>query len=454
MNLILFLLALALWWWAGLGLVWLLAPTARPLRWQELFGLAVPCGSAVISVTSFVLGWWLAGTSLRMTVTALCLLTGAAGFIRWRRGAGSITWPVTDSHSDYLWLTVLALQAGFVFWLSVRSALLWDGLFNWEIKAQLAFQNGGRLPVEYFTSPALQWSHPEYPLLLPLTEAWFFGWLGAAHQGMIKLLFPLFYLAATGLLAAGGAVISRRRVAWLPAVLLFFLPQLLFREGSVTSGYADFPLAVCYLAAVLLLAEYRLNHDPAVLRLMGWMAATLPWVKQEGALLWLCVCGLAAVSAVRKKQVAALIQAMMPGAVVIVSWMIFIRLMKAPVGQDYLPFTISTLRSNLTRLPVIGQALLAELINWRRWSLLWPGLLIVLPLLRQARWRSTVIVMSLTIALPLAFDVVVYLFISEQKNTLRGHIEASLPRLLTHVAPIAVLLLWLGLTAWRRDSDG
>lgn len=449
----LFLLAWALWWWAGLGLVWLLVPTARPLRWQELFGLAVVCGSAVISVASFVLGWWLAGTSLRLAVTAVCVLTGLAGLMRWRRGAGRLAWPTIESHSDYLLLPVLALQAGFVFWLSARSALLWDGLFNWEIKAQLAFQNGGRLPVEYFTSPALQWSHPEYPLLLPLTEAWFFGWLGVAHQGMLKLLFPFFYLAAAGLLAAGGAVIARRRVAWLPAVMLFFLPQLLFREGSVTSGYADFPLAVCYLAAVLLLAEYYLHNDPAVLRLLGWMAATLPWVKQEGAMLWLCVCGLAAVNALRKKQVAALIGAMLPGAVVIVAWMIFIRLMKAPVGQDYLPLTINTLRANLTRLPVIGQALLAELINWRRWSLLWPGLLIVLPLLRQARWRSTVVVLGLTIVLPLAFDVMAYLFISEQKNTLSGHIEASLPRLLTHVAPPAVLLVWLGLTAWRKGSD-
>ncbi|HWQ36414.1 MAG TPA: hypothetical protein VNQ79_26515 [Blastocatellia bacterium] len=452
LNLLLFLLASLFLLWAGLGVVLLTALRSRPLRACETLSLAFLCGAALVSLASFLLGWGLSGAALRWSVAALCLLTGLAGIIRWWRGAIEIRWSAPDGISDYLFLFLLLLQGGFLFWLSARSALLWDGLFNWEIKAQLAFQHAGRLPADYFTSAALRWSHPEYPLLLPLTEAWFFAWLGAAHQGMIKLLFPFFYLAALGLLAAGAAIAGRSGLRlWPLPTLLFFLPQLLFREGSVTSGYADFPLAVAYLAVVIYLTEYWQTDDAEALRLTGWLSAVLPWIKQEGTVLWLCVMALAALRAIPQRHWRELARAVLPGALIIVMWLTFIRLIKAPVGQDYLPFTLSTLRANLSRVPVILTALLSEFINWRHWSLLWPGLLLALPLLRRLRRQA--IALGFAVILPLAFYVVVYLFISEEKNTVSGHIAASLPRLLTHVAPVALLLLWLALTAERDQKS-
>lgn len=454
MELFLFLLAMLWLMWGGLGVVWLTAAPDRKQNLFEDFSLAFLFGSAVISISLFILGWLLSGLMLRMSVCAICLLLGTAGFSRWRR-SGALIRPLSVGVSDSLFALVLLVQIGFVCWLSARSALLWDGLFNWEIKAQLAWQNGGRLPLEYFSSSFLKWSHPEYPLLLPLTEAWIFGWLGAAHQGMIKLLFPFFYVAMTGLLAAGGGKISlHRRAIWALVMLPFFIPLMIFREGSLTSGYADFPLAVAYLAAVLWLADYWRTGEPGALRLMGCVSALLPWIKQEGAALWFCLSLLAALQAAPRRQWRALLVALLPGAVMIIAWMLFVRFARAPVGQDYLPLTFATLGANLHRIPVIAEALFRELLDLRHWSLLWPGLALASFGLRDAPRRKVMSAFGLAVALPLIIYLAIYLFISEQSKSLNDHLAASLPRLLLHLAPIALLFTWAGLTSsGSRNSE-
>jgi hypothetical protein len=49
---------------------------------------------------------------------------------------------------------------------------------------------------------------------------------------------------------------------------------LVVGAGSAASGYADFPLAVVYLGAVVYLADYALTHEPASLRLAAALAVT------------------------------------------------------------------------------------------------------------------------------------------------------------------------------------
>jgi len=453
-GLLLFALASLLLLIGGGGVAGLIVPRDHRLHALEWLSLAILCGAGVVSMSSFLLGWLVSGTALRMIVTLICLLLGAAGIRHWRRAGIEMIWPKPASVGDCVLLCLLMLQIGLMVWLSLRFPMAWDGLLNWEIKARLASLNGGVIPTAYFQSKSLFWSHPEYPLLVPLTEAWVYSWLGGYHQGLVKLVFPLFYFAALGLLATGSArIVKEQRTAWLPPLLLFFIPLALTRGGSVTSGYVDFPLAVYYLAAAIWLAEYWQTASPGALRMLGIIGAMLPWLKQEGTILWGCLVILAAIKAVRQRQLLRLWGMVLPGACVLIGWMLFIRFIRAPLGQDYMPLTMATLKSNAGRIPLILRTLLTELVNWRNWGLLWPALLPALSLLGKREQREPTAALFLAIALPLVLFLEIYLFIGTSNKSLENHLDASLPRLMLQVSLVAVLLTGVALSI-RRDSAG
>src|SRR4030095_4018066 len=122
---------------------------------------------------------------------------------------------------DWLWITILVIQLLIVFWVSLRLSFAFDGIFLWEAKARLIFQAGGAMPAEYFRADPAYLPHPNYPLLLPYTENWFYEFLGRPHQGWLKLVLPLFYVSAIGLFL--------RRRCYLPAILMFFVPVMMIR---------------------------------------------------------------------------------------------------------------------------------------------------------------------------------------------------------------------------------
>src|SRR5258708_2504675 len=88
---------------------------------------------------------------------------------------------------------VIVLQFALLTAAAMRAPLGWDGLFNQEFKARLAFEHQpqGQLPLAYFSDTSRAWSHPTYPLLVPFAEFWIYSWLGRIDQQMVKVLFPL-----------------------------------------------------------------------------------------------------------------------------------------------------------------------------------------------------------------------------------------------------------------------
>jgi len=448
LDVILFSVALLLWLCAGCGAVLLIMPRGRAVSVVEVLSLAVLFGAATISIATFCLGFGLSGFALRSAVTVVCLALGGAGWVRQRRNLVMIARPSRPGMTDYLFLSVLLIQTSLLVWLSLRATFGWDAIFNWEFKAHLACLNGGVIPLEYFSDTSRPGSHPEYPLFLPLIEGWFYGWLGSCHQGLVKLVFPPFYLAALGLLYVSGSRIGGTRLhGWLPAVMLFFVPIAIFRDGSVTSGYADFPLAVCYLAAAIYVAEYWETGVPDTLYLTASLGAVLPWVKQEGAVLWLIIAALVAVKAATRRQFRAVLGIVTPGLVIVLVWIAFLRVVKAPFLGAFLPLRPGTLWAHLDRWPLVLTATFREMADWTHWSLMWPGLLLTLPLMKSSERRAQVVVLLIGVIAPVISYSWAYVFSSYAD--FMEHVNTSLSRLLLHVAPVAVLILGLSIPRYR-----
>ena len=426
---------------AGFGASRLLA-TDRSQTGAELFGLSFLFGSAIVSLTSFLFGFLVSGATLRWSVTLLCVVIGIIGFRRC--GLPNRDDLLPKSFAGKCLLALSLAQIAVVAWLSFQRVLGWDGLFNFETKARLAFLNGGVLPLDFFSDPSRSWTLQSYPLMLPLTESWLYLWLGHEDQQLVKILFPLFFAAALGLLSGGNRLLGigswQRFIA---PLLIFTAPKLFVGDGSASSGYADFPLAVVYLAAVIYLLDFWRSGDRAALRLAGAIAASGCWLKQEGAILWFCLFAIAATGLALKRSNRRdwleLAKSALPGLLIIVCWQWFVRAFGLKEIKQFSAIGVASLRGNLWRLPVIAESVSAELVNWRLWGIFW---LIVAAAIVRMVWRrdsKDFRLMPLFVLLPVGLYSGVYVF--SIWPSFIAHLESSFPRLLIHVSLVASLLV-------------
>jgi hypothetical protein len=168
--------------------------------------------------------------------------------------------------------------AGILLRLSNHPPGAWDAWAMWNTRARflaLAFP-----PEQAFgVSPAL---HPEYPLLLPGSVARLFGYAGRVTPAAPASIAFACTLATAALLWGG---LRARPIAAAAAVAL-----LLGTEGWLlwgTSMYADVPLAMFVLAAVIALDLADATAEPgrrAAAVAAGLSAGLACWTKNEGLL--------------------------------------------------------------------------------------------------------------------------------------------------------------------------
>ncbi len=173
-----------------------------------------------------------------------------------------------------------------------------DFLAIWGFKGKTIFLSGS-IPGRLFHDSMTAWSHPEYPLLLPLALAGFSALPGVWDDHALALLYPIFQVALVAMLYGW----TKRRyspgaAAW--AAVLAACNFALFRPLGV--GMAEIPLAaalVFFAAAVLDFADDPSRSAGARLAIAALAASA---VKQEGALFVLLVAGWVAHAAGRRRR--------------------------------------------------------------------------------------------------------------------------------------------------------
>ena len=75
----------------------------------------------------------------------------------------------------------------FVAWQAFVRPLGYDGVFNFEVRARLALENGGSIPREFFSDPSRATMHAEYPLFVPLNQLWVYLCAGAVSYTHLTL---------------------------------------------------------------------------------------------------------------------------------------------------------------------------------------------------------------------------------------------------------------------------
>jgi hypothetical protein len=170
----------------------------------------------------------------------------------------------------------------------------WDAWAIWNLRARFLYRGYPGYWRDGF-SPMLAWSHIDYPLLLPLSVARGWSFLGRESTAVPAALGAIFALSTV--LGAAGSVARVRSATrgWLTAVAILACPAFVKYSSAQC---ADVPLAFFILATfVSMFRAVEAPSDRSAWLLAGASAGLAAWTKNEGALfLVICVTVLAITS--------------------------------------------------------------------------------------------------------------------------------------------------------------
>src|SRR5262249_41610310 len=165
---------------------------------------------------------------------------------------------------------------------------------------------------------------------------------------------------------------------------------------------------------------------------------------------WSCLIAMAMIKVFQRRDWRRSALPVAPGLAVLIGWRIFLMIAKPSSGEEFLPVTPSTLRTNLWRAPLIAWAAVPELLNWRRWGPLWVSVAAAAIFLIAKRRRERRIVLLAAVFLPIALYAGAYIFTGWDFLV---HLNNSFPRLLIHVSLVAALMVAVAAPIGRARKD-
>jgi hypothetical protein len=181
----------------------------------------------------------------------------------------------------------------------LRPVYTWDSVMNWTPKASMLY-SWKTIESPFWQDPGVVHPHRDYPLLLPILEAWLFVLFGAADDQAVKVLFPLLFALLLSLFYFEQRQAVQRRQALLfttmlatlpvmlgyradPAVRMAGLPEAVTTQAaSASTAYADLPLTLYLTACMLLLWRGLIQESRGCMAAGGLFCAFAVFTKNEG----------------------------------------------------------------------------------------------------------------------------------------------------------------------------
>jgi hypothetical protein len=118
-----------------------------------------------------------------------------------------------------------------------------------------------------------------YPMNVPINAAWTYFCLGQWNDALGQAIFPALFICAALLLYASLSRYSSRSNSLLGVFMLTSLPLVVFHS---TISYADLPVAIYNLAAVIFLFNYLKTMNTKYIWIASILSACALWTKNEG----------------------------------------------------------------------------------------------------------------------------------------------------------------------------
>ena len=418
---------------------------ADPLRMAAAPALGFGIASGFFFILRIVLH-----LSPAVVIASVFAALAVAGAIAWRRSRTAAPDASAPHGSAPIWLWIL-LGAGVLMAFLTYMMLLgaaphgeWDAWSIWNLRARFLFR------AQEFISPfssAIEWTHPDYPLLIPSVIALLWHAAGSESNRIAGTVGFLFLFSA---IAAPFYAVRLLRGSGLAALCALSIlgASSLVRIGA--SLYADVPLAALIVIAGSFLV-YGLEVESAGLGpvfLAGLAAGFAAWTKNEGLLfcLSLAAAHLLCVSGVPdfRRRVRTLFP-LLTGIVAVIALVGYFKFRLAPANDlvnasNTGVFRVRIVDSN--RYWVTFWAFVSEFLTFG--GFLVPPVVVFSAWLALVRPRSSLsgaaLLPLVAVTLQLAGYFVIYI---ATPNDLDWQLNTSLPRLLLHVWPLAVTGIFL-----------
>ena len=320
-----------------------------------------------------------------------------------------------------------------------------DAFAIWNMRAKFIFR-GGDLWRNAFS--VLDWSHPDYPLLLPALVVRFWKYVGDESTIIPIFVALCFTFATIGLLYTALSLLRSKSQALLAAMLLLSTP--FFMQNGVNQT-ADVPISFFFLSTIVLLAlneriSAQTGHH-SLLFLAGITAGLSAWTKNEGSLFLLSILVVTFLAVTARKGWNAAIKQLAPfwlGMLPILLIVFYFKTQLAP-DNDILSSERSLLLFAKIMDPArhlkVGQALLTHLFRFNHYSwvvlLLYACLVGINPKIKST--PITVFAMTSFILILIAYYCI-YLI---TPFNLDWHLASSLDRLLLQLWPSVLFVFFL-----------
>ena len=448
--------ALLVAWTLGALLVAVLRPAGGSWR----------CDGAVVVSLGLILGLGVTSTLFFFASLASvrpALLAGAGElalgvFLAWRLARrasdGTESKPIAAPPTGLQWILAwvfgqIVVVATVVAWRSYLAEPYggWDGWAIWNLHARFMLRAGPEWPL-LLASPSINWTHPDYPRLLPAAVARIWAWAGSETPAAAALVSGAFAAGLVGLLVAVVARVRGLAVGLLGGVVLVSTP---FFVTFAPNQHADIPLSGFMLAAVGLVAlgDRRSDTDRGWFLLAGLCAGLAAWTKNEGLLFAL---GFAAVVAAWAEPGAArrnLVRLLAGLAVALVPVVVF-KIWYAP-ANDLMAAPFGPRLAQLVdpaRLEAVLRAFGRDSLHFGEWGAT-PFVVMALPFVAwraRRHWVGGERGIPAMLALMLAGYATTYLL---SPLDLKWHLDTSLVRLLLQLWPMAIAAWCLALPAFE-----
>lgn len=270
--------------------LWCLRESHVRGRWFLAAALAVGLGLGTSSLTYFAwLALGLAGRGIPLPAWELpvfALLAAAFAWLHLRGPRPASIPPPEPPLPRRALIAVCAALLGvaacalttFLLGLRVSPHGDLDAWAIWNMRARFLYRAPPASWHEYFAASP-EWTHPDYPLLIPGAVARCWVYAGTDTTWAPRLVAALFTASTAGLLLAALAALRSPAQALVAVALLLGTGQFL---SLGTAQYADVPLAFFLLAGVVLLALADRSGSAKPVTLAGLAAGLAAWTKNEG----------------------------------------------------------------------------------------------------------------------------------------------------------------------------
>ena len=155
----------------------------------------------------------------------------------------------------------------------------WDAWAIWNFRARWLFR--GEDQWAYAFSNYVMDSHPDYPLLIPVSVFRVWNLIGKDTVTIPILIAGFFTFGSISLIWSSIAMLRGQNQGYLAAIMMLMTTKFL-KVGA--HQYSDIPLAF-YILSTIILFRIKIRYPAAALRIMylaGLMASCTFWTKNEG----------------------------------------------------------------------------------------------------------------------------------------------------------------------------